>query len=201
MTEKQENEKRKAVEEEEINGATEKVTTDAIGGKEEAKTATRTTSGSAFGGFSACSGKDAFVELTTPASSNGLGAEALSSADSSSRAAGMETSSDLNDATSSSLLLETTMSSSSSGFASFQSSSSATFASFAATQSMTEGFGAKASSSLSTTFSHTDVVKKADPAVPALSEAEVNRCAWRLFMHSLIVLMTLLLLMMTNLVS
>ncbi|CAI5714982.1 hypothetical protein KXD40_008043 [Peronospora effusa] len=124
------------------------------------------TTGSAFGGFSSfCGEKKAF----TLVNSSGFGPKA---SDSSFGGIDTEKSSKLDDETSLSSLSDTTTSSSS-GFALFQSNSSATFASFAATQSTTEGFGAMASSSLSTDFLDTDVMKRADPVVPALSEAEL----------------------------
>ncbi|CAI5709897.1 unnamed protein product [Peronospora destructor] len=124
------------------------------------------TAGSAFGGFSSfCGEKKVFV----PANPSELGAK---TSDSGFKGIDTEKSSKLDDATLLSSLSDATTISPS-GFALFQSNSSATFASFAATQSKTEGFGAMASSSLSTNFSDTDVVKRADPVVPALSEAEL----------------------------
>ncbi|CAH0476933.1 unnamed protein product [Peronospora belbahrii] len=137
--------------------------------KEEAKI---NASGSAFGGFGAFSNKNAFVQVTAPASSNGFGVKALSSTDVAFGANVTQASSGLESTTSLALLSDATTSSSS-GFALFQSNSSVTFASFAATQPSTEGFGAKASLSSSTTFSDTDVLKKADPVVAALSKAEL----------------------------
>ncbi|KAE9002308.1 hypothetical protein PR003_g18008 [Phytophthora rubi] len=125
------------------------------------------TTGSAFGGFSAFSGKNAFAAFTAPASenANGFGTKAT---DSSSEGFGAKASSGFGDATPSS-----TSDAATTGFASFQSKSPVTFASFAAAQSTTDGFGAKASSASSTDFSDADVVKKAEPVVPALTEAEL----------------------------
>ncbi|GMF22358.1 unnamed protein product [Phytophthora lilii] len=134
--------------------------------KEEEKVAKPNTTGSAFGGFSAFSGKNAFAAFTAPANANGFGTKA-SSTESSFGGFAVKASGGFGDIASSS---ETT--SSSSGFASFQSKSPVTFASFAAAQPTTDGFGAKASSASSTDFSDVELTKKAEPVVPALTEAE-----------------------------
>ncbi|GMF32391.1 unnamed protein product [Phytophthora fragariaefolia] len=129
------------------------------------------TTGSAFGGFSAFSGQNAFAAFTTPADTNGFGAKAADSG-----LAGFATkasSGGFGDTTpSSSSTSSDAATTGSSGFASFQGKSPVTFASFAAAQPATDGFGAKASSASATDFSGGDVVKKAEPVVPALTEAE-----------------------------
>jgi hypothetical protein len=135
--------------------------------KEEDKVAKPNTTGSAFGGFSAFSGKNAFAAFTAPADSNGFGTKASSSMDAGFGGFAVKASGGFEDAT------KDAGAGSSSGFASFQSKSPVTFASFAAAQPSTDGFGAKASSASSTDFSDVDV-KKTEPVVPALTEAEVG---------------------------
>ncbi|RLN90498.1 hypothetical protein BBJ28_00004150 [Nothophytophthora sp. Chile5] len=134
------------------------------------------TSGSAFGGFSAFSGKNAFSGFTSSPNSNGFGSMASSSSTAFS-GFGTATSSGMGggDASSSSSSASPDPSpapSSSGGFAAFQSSSSVSFSSFAASQpSSSDGFGTTTSS---VDFSELDanVEKKAEPVVPALTEAE-----------------------------
>uniref|UniRef100_A0AAV1T9Q1 RanBD1 domain-containing protein n=1 Tax=Peronospora matthiolae TaxID=2874970 RepID=A0AAV1T9Q1_9STRA len=132
---------------------------------------TTTSSSSAFSGFSAFRGTDALAQVivptcmvnTAPASSSGAGAEVVAA----------QVSKEVEQVTFVPVPSTAKMSSSS-GFASFQSNSSATFASFAAVQSTSEGFGEKASASLSTDFlADADAVKKPNCVVPALSEAEL----------------------------
>ncbi|OWZ01061.1 hypothetical protein PHMEG_00027625 [Phytophthora megakarya] len=126
------------------------------------------TTGSAFGGFSAFSGKNAFAAFTAPTNANGFATKASTSTDAgfgdfATKASGFGVSTP-------SASSET---SSSSGFASFQSKSPVTFASFAAAQPTTDGFGEKASSSSAADFTDAEVTKKAEPVVPALTEAEL----------------------------
>ncbi|KAL3670772.1 hypothetical protein V7S43_003960 [Phytophthora oleae] len=147
---------------------TEQETGDDTKEKEE-KVATPNTSGSVFGGFSAFSGKNAFAAFTTPADSNGFGTKASSSTDTGFGGFATTTSSGFGDST----LSASSDATSSSGFASFQSKSPVTFASFAAAQPTTDGFGAKASAASATDFSDAEVAKKAEPVVPALTEAEL----------------------------
>ncbi|KAG7383127.1 hypothetical protein PHYPSEUDO_003999 [Phytophthora pseudosyringae] len=135
--------------------------------EQDEKVAKPNTTGSAFGGFSAFSGKNAFAAFTAPATANGFGTKAT---DSGSGGFATKATGGFGDSTPSS---DATTSSSSSGFASFQSKSPVTFASFAAAQPTTDGFGAKASASSATDFSDAEVAKKAEPVVPALTEAEL----------------------------
>ncbi|KAF4146159.1 RanBP1 domain [Phytophthora infestans] len=127
------------------------------------------TTGSAFGGFSAFSNKNAFAGFTATASANGFGTKASSSTESGFGGFATKATSGFGASTPSS----SEATSSSSGFASFQSDSTVTFASFAAAQSTSDDFGAKASSSSATDFSDAEVAKKAEPVVPALTEAEL----------------------------
>ncbi|POM64707.1 Zinc ion binding protein [Phytophthora palmivora] len=136
--------------------------------KEKEEVTKPNTTGSAFGGFSAFSGKNAFAAFTAPVNANGFGTKASTTTDSgfgdfATKASG------LGDSTP----LASSEVSTSSGFASFQSKSPVTFASFAAAQPTTDGFGAKASSSSATDFTDAEVTKKAEPVVPALTEAEL----------------------------
>ncbi|RLN81532.1 hypothetical protein BBJ28_00019864 [Nothophytophthora sp. Chile5] len=125
------------------------------------------TAGSAFGGFSAFSGKNAFSGFTSSPNSNGFGSKASSSSAAFS-GFGTATSSGVGggDASSSSSSASPDPSpapSSSGGFAAFQNSSSVSFSSFAASQpSNSDGFGTTTSS---TDFSELDatVEKKAEP--------------------------------------
>ncbi|KAI9990755.1 hypothetical protein PInf_018320 [Phytophthora infestans] len=127
------------------------------------------TTGSAFGGFSAFSNKNAFAGFTATASANGFGTKASSSTESGFGGFATKATSGFGASTPSS----SEATSSLSGFASFQSDSTVTFASFAAAQSTSDDFGAKASSSSATDFSDAEVAKKAEPVVPALTEAEL----------------------------
>ncbi|RLN52832.1 hypothetical protein BBJ29_009196 [Phytophthora kernoviae] len=146
--------------------------------EQEEKVSKPNTTGSAFGGFSAFSGKNAFEAFTAPSDSNGFGTKATSDSTlggfgaTASSGFGATASSGFGDATSSSSSAspDATTTSNSSGFASFQSKSSVTFASFAASQLATDGFG---SSTSPTDFSELDVAKKTEPVVPALTEAEL----------------------------
>ncbi|KAI9909583.1 hypothetical protein PsorP6_015168 [Peronosclerospora sorghi] len=131
------------------------------------KEATPNTTGSAFGGFSAFCGTNAFKQFTTSNNADAFTTKVLS--DSCVKGHGINPSSGFGGAVSSSSSDAAT--NSLSGFASFQNNSSVTFASFAAAPTATEGFGEKTSSS-SIDFLDVDVVKKADPIVSALSEAE-----------------------------
>ncbi|KAG7393062.1 hypothetical protein PHYBOEH_006185 [Phytophthora boehmeriae] len=138
--------------------------------EQEEKVSKPNTTGSAFGGFSAFSGKNAFAAFTAPSDSNGFGTKATS--DSTFGGFGATASNGFGDATSSSSSTspDATTTSTSTGFASFQSKSPVTFASFAAAQPATDGFGGSTSP---TDFSELDVAKKTEPVVPALTEAEL----------------------------
>ncbi|KAL4163000.1 hypothetical protein KRP22_015115 [Phytophthora ramorum] len=138
--------------------------------EKEQKVAKPNTAGSAFGGFSAFSGKNAFAAFTSSSTANGFGTKASSSLTDFSGPGGFATkaSGGFGEVASSS-----SEAASSSGFASFQSKSPVTFASFATVQADSDGFGAKASSSSATDFSDAEVAKKAEPVVPALTEAEL----------------------------
>ncbi|KAG1699977.1 hypothetical protein DVH05_012413 [Phytophthora capsici] len=137
--------------------------------KEEEKVVKPNVAGSAFGGFSAFSGKNSFAAFTAPADSNGFGTKASSSTDTGFGGFTTTASSGFGDSTPS----PSSDAPSSSGFASFQRTSPVTFASFAAAQPTTDGFGAKASAASAIDFSDEEVAKKVEPVVPALKEAEL----------------------------
>ncbi|CEG35267.1 ran-binding protein [Plasmopara halstedii] len=129
------------------------------------------TNGSAFGGFSAFCGKNAFAAYTTPANTNGFCTKPSSTNEPSFAKFTAETSTA--DDTSTQSITSIASSSQSGGFASFQGKSPVTFASFATAQSSPDDFGAKASSALATDFLDSDVAQKVEPVVPALTEAEL----------------------------
>ncbi|TDH66383.1 hypothetical protein CCR75_001733 [Bremia lactucae] len=128
--------------------------------------------GSAYGGFSAFSGKSAFAAFTSPDNVDGFSTKATSALESDSVQVALKEPSTFDKFTP--LSVNSAASSSTNGFASFQSESPVTFASFAASQPATDdGFGAMASSASATDFLDAEVAKKVEPVVPALTEAEL----------------------------